>query len=762
MTRARWNAILTALLLALSVFAAVPASAATSAAAAPMIDTDCKSAPRPASPVGNPLAPGRPYNASAGDPFAKDSDVTIAQVYGNGYEYFTYDNGCKPGSDVMPKFISGTAGLIGLEFPSTWVSWGRLFQTSVLSPDSWIGKIDPAVEQATKSVAEGFWFPWLPVAGLVVAALALVRSRTGQLANVITGLGWSFVVLVTLTWVVEYPTEAPQLVDDGIAVAATSIATGFSGTDVEPPPLTQEDEKRIVNGDTPKPDSSTIAVSAMESQWDEVDRQTSYRTWLTGTFGSADSATARTYGPSAFKATHFSWTEQETYSEDPEGEGKKLLESKAKDFEKVADKVKDADPIAYEHFTGSRYWDRLGTSITGAVVAAITIFFLLVASFGMAAAYVVIRLVVPFAPAAGPIFMIDAFRNLVLDKLKRVAALILMGPIYLVTGLVVLRFNSAVLGSSMSVVFKVFLLALAGWIAWKLVKPLAFGGQSFGMGRMIRQAAATAAGVRVGRGAKDDEKDGEGDQPSGHRTREGDRSDAPDRPVAEPRELRASPVRGALAAAPTDLGEVESMPVSSSRGTFVPRSQSTPDLPSRREALALTAGPVDQQGRTARTLEDDEQLPNQHARPFLTESPLAREEYSEYDTLPALRDSASALPAREESLDEAGTALPDGGALVGQARQVDAEPSVTEPPSTTEPARTEPSTTEPSSAEKGQPADATAQVARGSEQAVSGRLMDAAESVPEEAHEANYTVDEQGQPVFTVYRPETMRRTTDG
>lgn len=756
MSSRRWSVMLVVLGALLTTLAiATPASASSSVM--PAAPGDCKEAPKPQSPMGNPLAPGRPYNASDGDPFAKGSKTTIAQAYGNGYGWTTYDNGCKPGSDWLPKMGTGLANM-GLEFPSTWVAWGRALHTSVIIPDNWIGKIDPAMESATKSIAEGFWYPYLPVAGMLVAVLLLVRSNAGAAAKVVTGFAWALLIMVITTWLVSYPTESTKLVDDAVVGATTSIATSFVPEKDRPDDsLSAEDEKRIENGEDPdkigRGDDAVAALNALDKQWGEIDRETNYRSWLAGTFGDPDSKTAKKYGPRVFKASHFTWNEYRDYSDDPEGKGKKIVERKADEFEKAADEVKDSDPIAYEYLTGNRYMERMGIGATNGIIVLITTAFLVLSIFGVAAAFVVARLIAPFGPAAAPIFMIDLFRNVVIDRVKRVAALLVMGPIYLVVGLVVLRFNAAVMGTGMGTIFKMLLAALVSWLAWKLVKPAALGGHSVGVGTAIRQAMAVATGVRLGRKGgdgnkddKDDDKDDDKEEQQARRRRSRPVLDASRREQRQP-----------LAGDSIDLGHVEATPHTT--GTFVPRQTAPVDAPTRREALALGPAPrttsaqrpVDARALDYRSAPErdeerpsaspmEEEVPHHGPRPFASRPPVA------LDLTDEQHSPRHALPSGEPSTpgDEPQTRTWHRVPYEDQST-----PAITSGPERPSP-RSVPYEEDVPSVPSSDRSDA-----------LRGRLMTSGEDVPSTAHEANLTYDSDGRPVFALYRPESTRRATD-
>lgn len=545
--------------------AAASASAPSSWSQDILPDVDCKEAPKPASPWGNPLAL-KPAHTSTADPFTPGSKVTINEVYGTGYSVITYDNGCKPGSGMLPAVGAGILNTVGLEWPATLSSIARYMQGLLVEPDSWIGALDAPVREATDAVTEGFWRPWVTIALLLVGALVLSRSLSGRIAGGLTAAVWAVLVLTVSAWLIDYPTEATALVDDGVQTATVSIANGFSGAD-----------------------STDNAAQAMDRQWDEIDRATVYRTWLEGTFGSSTSKTATTYGPDIFKATHFTWSEWDTYQADPDDKGSKIVEAKAEAFSAAAEKVKEADPIAYDYLTGNKYMKRLSLGPLSYMVWLASALFLLVSSVGLLLAYMVVRVLVPLGPAAGVIFLLEPLRAAALGKLQKVAAILVMGPAYLLAALLVLRFNSAILGAEgIARPLQILMVAVVSFIAWWLIRPAAVAGMGSKFGRMFRQAAAVRMGTRGLRKDLDRDRDRSDDheEPEGTRT---DRSSKPYRrsyPVAEP-----APLAITAAAAPRD-GDA-AVPhydvVSTSRGTFTDRPPAEPVHVSHRQARSLPA-----------------------------------------------------------------------------------------------------------------------------------------------------------------------------
>lgn len=629
---------------------------------------DCKEAPKPAEPSANWLSLP-PSTLSTGDPFDPGSGVTINSVYGTGYSVVTYDNGCKPGSGIMPGLGAGVLNLVGLEWPATLSSFGRELQSLLVEPDSWIGVLDKPITEATNAITSGFWRPWVTIALLLVAALVLTRAMSGALAGVVTAVVWALIVLVMSSWLINYPTEAVALVDDGVQTATVSIANGFSGTT-----------------------STESAAEAMDRQWDAIDRATTYRAWLEGTFGSSTSSTATTHGPAIFKSTHFTWSEWAIYEADPAGRGVELIEEKAKAFEAAADAVKAADPIAYDHLTGNRWMDRIGLAPLAWFVWLFSCAFLVVSSVGLLLAYLVVRVLVPFGPVAGVIFLLEPLRAAALGKLQKIAAILVMGPAYLLAALLVLRFNSAILGSDdIPRPLQILIVAVISFVAWWLIRPAAVAGIGSKVGRTLRRAAAVRLGTRGLRSDLAEEREARDEEKS---SQELETTKAPrgrrSAPVSEP-----EPVSAAATTAPDDA-HVPYYAASTSPGTFTDRPALEESSISHRRARELPAP------RTVSEQEgDNDRGPLRHHLPAIGMSPTALDDES----------MTSSSPSGAEDLDGSSSS-----------------PTVAS------------STFNATDAERGSGG-------------LDGHLMAPGEPMPTQVHEANHTFTEDGQQVFEIYRP---------
>ncbi|MFE6509393.1 hypothetical protein ACFVDI_20125 [Nocardioides sp. NPDC057767] len=421
------------------------------------------------------------------DPFRNKDEVSLESAYGTSPQWWTYDNGC------TGQFVAGAGTSIGnimLEISGILPNWSHALLNAVIGENSFLKALDDPIVAASKAVTDGVWAPWVSVVLLLVAATVMIRARDGRFARAVTAAGWALGVLVVTSWLIQYPVESTRLVDDGVRSATGLIATGFN-------------DGRTVPGVGDDKFGETDAVKAVDGQMDEVVRSTQYRTWLAGAFGDPDSATAKTYGPRVFRSTHFSWQEYDAYRKDPNGEGKKVLEAKQDAFKEHAEAVKKSDPVAYEYFKGEHWSQRATTALVNLVVVVVVCGFLLVAGLAILLSFALIRLIVPFAPAAGVLFMLDHTRDAAVAMLKRVVGPLVMGPIYFLVALLLLRLDSAILTSTMWFVLKLGLIAVLTVLAWRLTRPAAYGIPLPGMGRLtsmltsyVGARTGTEAGVR--------------------------------------------------------------------------------------------------------------------------------------------------------------------------------------------------------------------------------------------------------------------------
>lgn len=473
------------------------ASPATASPRGDILDCGDTDAPMPASPYGDGSFIVRPSTAEtelpkgydpgqiidATDPFRSPEEVSLESAYGTAPRWWVYETGC------TGRFVAGAGTALAnieLQVAGILPSWSHALLDTVVGDSELFSALDKPVKASTEAVSEGVWGPWLPVVLMLVAGLVLWRARSGRLGGAVTAAATALGVLALTSVLIQYPTESVRLVDAGVRTVTGMIATGFSDGKVLP--------QGAASGDG--------AVIALDAQMDDINRGTQYRTWADGVFGDPDSAIAKKYGPRVFRSTHFSWAEYSTYRSDPNGVGKEILEAKQAAFKQHAEAIEKADPVAYEHFKGEHWSGRATSALVNLFVVCLPCLFLLLAGLFALMGFVLVRLVVPLAPAAGVIFMFDPTRDMAVGWLKRVVGPLVMGPVCFLVALLLLRFTSAVFEADVVWVIKIAVIAVLTAIAFRLSGVLGmvpgYERARRRIGDGLRQALGTAVGAAVG------------------------------------------------------------------------------------------------------------------------------------------------------------------------------------------------------------------------------------------------------------------------
>lgn len=504
----RWH-VLVGVVFAMLIVVLAPAGASAAQTQSPgvaMAIGDCKEAPVPKAPIGLMGDSTKPkiINKASSDPFT-NTDIPLASVYGWQYRWISYDTGCKPGSGFLPSAGANISNWI-TEPIGGMAGTGHAIHSSVLNP-TWLEPIDTAVEDGVKEVRAATWTPYVGLSILLVVVIMLWAAKSGRLDGTVTAAVWAIVVMSVVTFLGSYPSESTDLMDGAVSESAMMISTSFSDKEVGP-------------------GQGALVQTTIDRQWDDILRTTALETWLNGTFGSAESQTAKEYGPAIFTSTHLSWDEWDAVQQDPEGAGKDIIEKKQEDFAEAAGKIQDSDPFAYNHLTGNEWGSRLATATIGVVGAGLAMLFLFFAGIGMFVGFIVIRVAIMFAPAAGVIFLIEKTRTMAIGMLAKVGKYIIMGPIYLLAGLIVLKLNAAIAASEALVWWlQLLLFFVVSFVAWSLTRPTGGIPGFNGLRKVMRIATGTLLGIQLsGRGkdepakkAEDESKEDEDDTTNNNR-----------------------------------------------------------------------------------------------------------------------------------------------------------------------------------------------------------------------------------------------------
>lgn len=366
-----------------------------SASAAPHALPDvfgCTDAPTPEVPgrgiTGFFESPPDPLPAP-GDPFAEHPTTTIYAQYGYaGLRFTTYDLGCGPDEIRAPSASVGTdvANWI-LIFPKAAVAATGATLSAALAPD-FLGVFDPLIERVVAGLRDGLWTPWFPLVTAAMGLLLIYVARRQQVSETAAAIGGAVLIMVVVTAVFQWPLVAGHAANESVTAVLGGVGAGLNGKD----PSTAE------------PAGGEATAGMHEALL--------YQIWLGGTFGSADSAAAKKYGPAIFDATALTWAEEKTLRENPEA-GKAILDAKKKKFEDTANLIKESDPDAYESLTGRKSDVRVGYALLAVLGALCAVPFLFMAALLILGALLIVRFGVMLFPAFATLGIFPTLRGLV-------------------------------------------------------------------------------------------------------------------------------------------------------------------------------------------------------------------------------------------------------------------------------------------------------------------------------------------------------------
>lgn len=504
---------------------------------------DCKGAPVPDMP-GQGIAAffsGTPDQLPPeGDPFAKSANTTIFEQYGfAGIRFGNYDLGCGPDAARDPSAVVGTA-------MANWILQLPLALTALTSSitgfafdPTFLSTFDPVITQVSGALHRSIFATWLPLVLAVLGFGIVLKARRAALATTAAAVGWSMFVVLLATALFRWPIHAAHLADDTV--------TGTLGAAVS-----------ALDGTSANVDPGTAVASQVESA-------ILYRAWLAGTLGSADSATARRYGPDLFRAHALTWREAAAIQKDP-GAADAIIGAKKDLWKQTASKIEASDPEAYEYLTGRRSETRVGYAVMAMVATFLALPFLLFSSLLLLGCFMIVRLAVMMFPAFATLGAFPTARGLVIGLGRTVGAAVINSVIFGVGAGVTIMVLGLLFapGQGTPGWLGLILMPLFTFIMWMALRPFrrlsqmvsphdghfrnmsgAFGDASRDKGRLLRKAAITAVGAYTGNVAAAATIASQDEQPKGPDT---PRAEA--RPSYEPSPADRTP--RALPVAPAD------------------------------------------------------------------------------------------------------------------------------------------------------------------------------------------------------------------
>ena len=160
-----------------------------------------------------------------------------------------------------------------------------------------------------------------------------------------------------------------------------------------------------------------------------VQKSIFYKSWLAGTLGSTDSATAKKYGPELFKAQALTWREADDRpARSPTGQADHRGQAGPVDDDRRQDPA--SDPEAYEHLTGSARTPGSGYAVLSTLAALLALPFLLVSALLLLGWFLIVRLAVMLFPAFAVLGAFPAGRGLVIGLGRTVGAALVNAVIF--------------------------------------------------------------------------------------------------------------------------------------------------------------------------------------------------------------------------------------------------------------------------------------------------------------------------------------------
>ncbi|WP_030489949.1 MFS transporter [Micromonospora chokoriensis] len=389
----------------------------------------------------------------------------IYSDYGyGGYSYNTYDvdGGCAS-TILHPDYKFTTTVANGeLMMATAVVGASNALRERAWDPRTMWSWADPLVEKATKAVYQKVFSVFGIITLCVVGLYLLWRSRQSDMSNAMTTAGWALLVMVAVTALAAWPVKSANIADGTLITSLGVVhdAVGPAARDTPPDQCDDPDPKACTDNRPPAVRASDTATEAML-----------YRNWLRGVLGSADSETARKYGPALYDAKALSWEESEKLRANPATRDG-TIKAKQQQWMTVAEQIKAEDPEAYEFLTGTRDMDRIGSGFIAVLAAVLFAMFDLTASVLVLLGFLIFRWAVIAAPILGTIGLLRpasaGLRRLANAVVAAVFNIAIFG-----TGAAIYLFAVDLIMSTPTMPgwLQVVLVWLCGVVGWLLLRP---------------------------------------------------------------------------------------------------------------------------------------------------------------------------------------------------------------------------------------------------------------------------------------------------
>jgi hypothetical protein len=401
--------------------------------------------------------------ASRSDAYDKPGPKGLYTRYGYaGYDYTTYDIGCVQ-TVMHPDYkFENTVANGEFMIATSIIGASNALRERAWNPKSMWGWADPLVDKATKGVYAKVFTVFGAITLAVVGLYLLWRSRQSDLSNAMTTAGWAVLVMVVITAIAHWPTWSANVADQTL-IGSLGVIHDAVGPPSQSTPADQcrnPDPQGCVDHRLPAIRASDTASDGML-----------YRNWLRGELGSADSDTAKKYGPVLYDAKSFTWGEAQDIRKDPK-QRQVLIDQKQKRWMKVAEQIKSEDPEAYEYLQGTKGMDRIGAGFIAILASLFFAMFDITASILVLLGFLIFRWAVIAAPILGTIGLLRPANS----GLKRLANAVIAAIFNIVifgTGAAIYLFAVDLIMDTASLPgwLQVVLIWLTGVVGWLLLRP---------------------------------------------------------------------------------------------------------------------------------------------------------------------------------------------------------------------------------------------------------------------------------------------------
>lgn len=424
-------------------------------------EVTCRNAPTPTAPDSG-LAG---WFATRPDSAKQDGQKWFYSDYGYaGYSYSTYDIDTGCATTVLHPDYKFTNTLANGEFmiATAIVGASNALRERAWDPRSMWGWADPLVDQATKAVYQKVFSVFGIVTLCVVGLYLLWRSRQSDMSNAMTTAGWALLVMVAVTALAAWPVKSAN-VADGTLITTLGVvhdAVGPTSKDTPPDQCPVPNPEACVDNRPPAVRASDTATETML-----------YRNWLRGVLGSADSETAKKYGPALYDAKSFSWEETEKLRSNPATRDA-TIRAKKQQWARVAQQIAQEDPEAYEYLQGVRDMDRVGAGFIAVLAALLFAMFDLTASVLVLLGFLIFRWAVIVAPILGTIGLLRP-ASTGLRRLGNAVVAAVFNIAIFGTGAAIYLFAVDLIMSTPTLPgwLQVVLVWLCGLVGWLLLRP---------------------------------------------------------------------------------------------------------------------------------------------------------------------------------------------------------------------------------------------------------------------------------------------------